>query len=233
MAAGCEFAQWTDWIVAPGDLATCVLEWGRVPSFVLVAISVVTALSAWREFGRNRARELSTARRRFVERTTGGQRVAVRLCLSGAVILVATYALSRLAETLFRPHDGARSLFSEMFDDENYVVGNPVAWIVGSPHWTSVTTWAVLGSVLAAGLLVYACLTRTAGMRGLVRAAVWLVCVPLAGLAFLCVIAALGNLLFEDRAAAQPLPLFFSVWAAAMFALVWGWMKFETATGEL
>ena len=70
-------------------------------------------------------------------------------------------------------------------------------------------------------------------MRGLVKAAVGLVCVPLAGLAFFCVIAALGNLLFEDRAAAQPLPLFFSVWAAAMFALVWGWMRFEPARGAL
>jgi len=233
MAAGCEFAQWTDWIKAPGDVATCVLEWGRVPSFVLVAISVVTALSAWREFGRRRAQELRRARDEIIKGTNARQRATVRLCLSGAVILAATYALSRLAETLFRPHDGAPSLFSTMFDDENYVVGNPVAWILDSPHWTSVTAWALGASAVAAGLLVYACLTRTTGMRGLVKVAVGLVCVPLAGLAFLCVIAALGNLLFEERAAAQPLPLFFSVWAAAMFALVWGWATFEAATGDL
>lgn len=230
---GCGFDNWTDWFKAPDEFGTCLLVWGRVPSFVIIGLGIVLALSAWRAFFRQRREELARIRGGVVARTTSAQRTAVGLVFSAVVVLLATYVLSRLAERLFERVDNAPSIFDRMFADADYPVGNPAVWIAESPHWTYVTGWAVVGSAAVAVLMLYGYVTRTKGIQGSAKAIVWLVCAGTLVLGGLCVIAALGNGLLEDGPNARPLALFYGVWAAAMFALLWGWIKFEAAVGRL
>ena len=174
METGCQLGHWTDWFKDPEGLGTCLLTLGKVPSFIIIGIGFIFFVSAWREFGRKRVKEFARARGMLRERTTIRQRAAVGLCVSGAAVLVATYVLSCLSETMFSQPGGVPSIFDQMYHDQEYVVGNPVFWVTGSPHWTYVTSCAVVAAAAVAILLVYARVTRSDGMRRLSTAMIYL-----------------------------------------------------------
>jgi hypothetical protein len=215
---------------APDALTKCFLEQTNAPSFVLTAFAAVVLFVTWRDFLGKRRHEAIRARDAVRGWTSSRQRILLRLALSGGLLLATTYLVGRIAEMSFGGHP---SVVDETLKYRFFTPQQQWALVTRSPHWTYATGWAVAGVAVAALLLLYAAATGTRSYASGVKAIAGLVSLAALAGGTLSVIAALGNLFFEEPPQSRSMPFFHGLWACALFLLLWSWIKFESATDDL
>jgi hypothetical protein len=204
----------------PEDVGEKILVWLGLPSLVVGAYTFVLALLAWRDFVKNRARDVRAARENLRRWTTYRQRATVRLIAAGAAFVAVAYSLTQLAGVTYERIGDHPSIAEGLSFDSGYLF----AQLVGYQHWTRLSAWTVAAALASIFLLNVANLVGATGLRKLITALWGLVLLPavLAG----CLLALDGvcvlilGLTHADNY--QPsMTWLYALWVGCLFALPW------------
>ncbi|MFI7431676.1 hypothetical protein ACIBPB_32335 [Micromonospora sp. NPDC049836] len=232
MGPECRFDDWTDYFKQFDDVIECGIVTTHAPSWTYVLLVLVTFVLGWREFLRKRAREVSRASQAIRAWTTVSQRASVRLALFSALLLAAAYLLARLSDMLWGTFGGRQSMFDGMLKSQIYTTEYQWDLVTGKPYLTYATGWSLAGAALVVILLVYATLTRTAGLRSAVSAMLLAVLMAASAGALMTGIATLGSLT-ENPPLSTTLPFFYGMWFLGFAFLALGASRILDAGDDL